>query len=310
LSNKSLQLEGAPLKTRSGQVRKLWLLYALFSLVCLLLFWQPVETVAQLCLTNENASHIALIPLIAGWLLFTDRRKLSPDKPDFAASLVAFLLALLLVFLCSRSNALNASTKLAGYILALLLALTGGFAAIWGRVQLKKMWFPFVFLLFAVPLPDFLLSRIIYALQAGSAAITESIFDLTGVPALRQGFVFHLPRVSIEIAQECSGIRSSIALLILTVLVSHFAFRPFWKKAAFVCAGLAMMVIKNGIRIATLTLLAIYVDPGFLFGKLHRQGGFLFFLLGLALLLPVFWLLRRGEKTPKQEIPAVQGKIE
>jgi exosortase len=309
LSNKSLQPEGMSLNTPSGQVRKLWLLYALFSLVCLLLFLQPVGTVAQLCLTNENASHIALIPLISGWLLLTDPRKLStPDRFDFTTSLIAFVPAVLVALLCWRWSNLNPSTRLAGYILALFLALTGGFAAIWGRAQLKKLWFPFAFLLFAVPLPDFLLSRIIYALQAGSAAITESIFDLTGVPALRQGFVFHLPRVNIEIAQECSGIRSSIALLILAVLVSHFAFRPFWKKAVFVCAGLAMMVIKNGIRIATLTLLAIYVDPGFLFGKLHRQGGFLFFLLGLALLLPVFWLLRRGEKTPKLGTPSVQGK--
>lgn len=311
MSNKRLQPKGTSVNIRSGQLRKLWLLYALFSLACLLLFWQPVETVAQLCLRNENASHIALIPLISGWLLLTDSRKLSPpDKPDFAASLSGFLPALLVAFLCWRWNALSPSTKLAGYILALIFALAGGFAATWGLAELKKRWFPFAFLLFAVPLPDFLLNRIIYALQSGSAAVTESIFDLTGVPALREGFVFHLPRVSIEIAQECSGIRSSIALLILAVLVSHFAFRPFWKKAAFVCAGLAMMVIKNGIRISTLTLLALYVDPGFLFGKLHRQGGFLFFLLGLALLLPVFWLLRRGEKAPKREAPAVQGKIE
>ena len=56
-----------------------------------------------------------------------------------------------------------------------------------------------------------------------------------------------------------------------------------------------MMLVKNGIRIATLTLLANYVNPEFLYGRLHRQGGVVFFLIGLALLLPVFWYLRRGE---------------
>jgi exosortase/archaeosortase family protein len=59
-----------------------------------------------------------------------------------------------------------------------------------------------------------------------------------------------------------------------------------------------MMIIKNGVRIATLTLLANYVNPQFLFGRLHRQGGFVFFLLGLALLLPVFWWLKRREASP------------
>jgi exosortase/archaeosortase family protein len=56
-----------------------------------------------------------------------------------------------------------------------------------------------------------------------------------------------------------------------------------------------MMIVKNGVRIVTLTLLASYVDPGFLYGRLHHEGGVVFFLLGLALLAPVLWLLERGE---------------
>ena len=56
-------------------------------------------------------------------------------------------------------------------------------------------------------------------------------------------------------------------------------------------AGIVVMIIKNGIRIVTLTLLANYVDPGFLHGNLHREGGVVFFVIGLLLLLPVLWLL-------------------
>ena len=57
-----------------------------------------------------------------------------------------------------------------------------------------------------------------------------------------------------------------------------------------------MMVLKNGVRIFTLTLLASYVDPGFLYGRLHREGGVVFFLLGLLLLAPLLWVLQRSEK--------------
>jgi len=123
---------------------------------------------------------------------------------------------------------------------------------------------------------------------------------------LRQGFVFRLPVMSIEVARECSGIRSSLALVILALLVAHFAFRPLWKKLAFVAAGLCMMLIKNGIRIATLTLLANYVNPSFLNGSLHHQGGIVFFLIGLALLLPVYWALRKGE-TPTPIVATQQS---
>jgi len=68
-----------------------------------------------------------------------------------------------------------------------------------------------------------------------------------------------------------------------------------------------MLVIKNGIRIVTLTLLSIHVDPGFLHGKLHQRGGFAFFLLGLLILWPVLRWLQRAEsklQTPGRAVAA------
>jgi len=62
-------------------------------------------------------------------------------------------------------------------------------------------------------------------------------------------------------------------------------------------ATLPLLIIKNGIRIVTLSLLSIYVDPGFLTGSLHRDGGVVFFLLALVLLVPVLWLLQKSDQT-------------
>ena len=93
-------------------------------------------------------------------------------------------------------------------------------------------------------------------------------------------------------ARECSGIRSSIALLVLAILVGHFFLRTWWKQVIFVLAGFVVMIVKNGIRIVTLTMLASYVDPGFLYGNLHREGGVVFFMIGLLLMVPVFWILQ------------------
>jgi exosortase len=251
----------------------------------------------QRSLHDENVSHILLIPFISAWLLGMDRRKIQArSQPDFVACLTFLLPAALVLGWILHSPSMNPRARLCASILSLFFLIVSGFILIFGREAARAAWFPFAFLLFSVPLPDAVLDRVIYALQAGSAAVAEFFFDLSGFPVLREGFVFRLPRISIEVAQECSGIRSSIALLILAVLVSHFSFRLFWKKAVFVCAGLAMMVVKNGIRIATLTLLANYVDPDFLYGNLHHRGGVVFFLIGLALLVPVYWLLRRGEE--------------
>src|SRR5260370_5718891 len=199
-------------------------------------------------------------------------------------------------------HACTPKTLLSGYVLTLILLFVAGFIFVLGAAAAKSARFALAFLLVSVPIPDLFLGKIIYGLQAGSAAIAEFFFNLSGTPVLRQGFVFRLHKMSIEVARECSGIRSSLALLILALLVAHFSFRPLWKKLVFVVAGLSMMLIKNGIRIASLTLLANYVNPAFLTGSLHHQGGVVFFLVGLALLLPVFWTLRRGEARAPQVI--------
>jgi exosortase/archaeosortase family protein len=72
--------------------------------------------------------------------------------------------------------------------------------------------------------------------------------------------------------------------------------RTFWRQLIFVLAGLFVMILKNAIRIVTLTLLAIYVDPGFLFGRLHHEGGIVFFLIGLTFMAPLLWWLERSER--------------
>jgi exosortase len=160
---------------------------------------------------------------------------------------------------------------------------------------LRAARFPLTFLLFTIPFPDFLLDKVIYFLQKGTTEIAAVLFDWSGVPVIRDGFVFHLAHANIEVARECSGIRSSVALLLLAILVAHFYLRTFWKQALLVLVGLFVMILKNGVRVVTLTLLASYVDPSFLFGNLHRDGGVVFFLLGLALLSPLLWLLKRTE---------------
>jgi len=273
-----------------------WTILAAWAFFCVAVFWKPLAALFRFALHSDDASHVFLIPFVTAWLLYLDRKILSQrQKPDPSGAAVLVALALGITAVTGLPALKEPSGRLTGSIFAFVLLLAAGFLGVFGRAAAKTSICALGFLLFLVPLPQGLLGRVIYFLQAGSAAVAGFIFDVCGVPALRQGFVFHLPRISIEVAQECSGIRSSIALLVLAVLVAHFVFRNLWKKLVFVAAGLVMMLIKNGIRIATLTILANYVDPRFLYGRFHHDGGVVFFLIGLALMLPVYGLLKEGE---------------
>ncbi len=117
-----------------------------------------------------------------------------------------------------------------------------------------------------------------------------------GVPFFRDGLVFQLPGFTIEVAPECSGIRSSIGLLISTVLLSQFLLRSNWRKLALCMLVLPLAMFKNGLRIATLSILSVYVSRDFLYGWLHHSGGVVFFLIGIAFIYLALRVLQFNEQ--------------
>jgi exosortase len=295
------------LNKSQGDTSKRWLILGGWLLLSSLSFTKHLLALIRLSLTSEDYSHLLVIPLFAICLLFLERRSIFSSlayDPGLSSILVALGVGLI-VGVVHASEFLSPDIQLAGYIFALIVLWIAGIAFSFGRSAVKAGGFPLLFLFLTVPPPDFLLQRVIYLLQAGSADVAGALFDLLRVPALREGFVFHLPQVSIAVERECSGIRSSMALLILALPIVHLGIRRFWKKAVFLVCAMLMMIVKNGIRIATLTLLAIHVDPSFLFGRLHREGGVVFFLLGLILLLPVYLALQAGESA--QQASALPG---
>ncbi len=169
------------------------------------------------------------------------------------------------------------------------------FVFCYGTQSFQAALFPLLFLLLMIPIPTVLLDQVIFVLQKGSAIATYGLFKLMGMPVLWQGFKFSLPGVDIEIAKECSGIRSSLALFITGTLAAHFFLQTHWKKVALVLLTFPIAILKNAARIVTISSLGVYVDQGYLTGRLHHKGGFVFSILALAMFVPSLFLLQRSE---------------
>jgi exosortase len=181
-------------------------------------------------------------------------------------------------------------------ILGLVLFWIGGFILCYGTPAFQAGMFALLFLLLTVPIPGFILDKPMMAVQYGSAEVSALVFNLSGVPVLRQGTIFSLPNISIEVAKICSGIHSTLALFIVSLLAGHLFLSSAWKKVVLVLFTLPIVCLTNGLRIAGLTLLTEYVDPSFMHGSLHQEGGVFFFLAAMAVLLGVLWPLRKGEE--------------
>jgi exosortase len=259
-----------------------------------------VRALVDLAARNQAASHVVLIPLVTFALIWQQRRSIfSAPRSAVAPGLGIALLGSGLLLAGGLSRLPESSGIPLTFMVAGLVVLSiGVFLALFGRDAFRAARFPLLFLAFTIPLPSALLEAATLVLKAGSREAVAALFSLTGTPYHQQGFAFSLPHFTIEIGDACSGIRSSIALLLTSLMAGHLYLRTGWKKAILVTAVLPMAMLKNGLRIVTLSLLASRVDPGFLTGKLHHEGGFVFFLLTLLLLVPLFALLSRSEPAP------------
>lgn len=276
---------------------------------CLALAAVPAWHIAKLVFTEDQYSHIAVTPFLIGYVLYTRRQALKPKTCQRRSALFSAWI-LLGVGLAIRAigwkyqASLSGNDSLSIAALSLVVFLVSGFVFRFNGIP-KGTRFPLSLLLLLVPIPDLPLGWAIAALQRGSADIVSVLYSLLNIPFLREGVVFRLPQGAIEIAEECSGIRSSIALLIVSLLAGELLLRTGWKKVALTASILPLVLIKNGIRIVTLSLLGFYVNPGFLTGRLHREGGFVFFLLALFLWIPWLDFLckseHRKETHPEQE---------
>jgi exosortase/archaeosortase family protein len=84
-------------------------------------------------------------------------------------------------------------------------------------------------------------------------------------------------------------------LLITALTLGHLFLRSGWSKAWCVFLTVPIAIVKNAVRIATLSLLGVYVSQDYLHGNLHHRGGPVFSILSLALLLASLWVLRKRE---------------
>jgi exosortase len=300
------------LRSSLSEIARRHFVFAALSVISVLVFWKPLTALVEYSLSHESASHILLIPLVTLYLLYTERDRIFRSTHfSVVSGAVVILLGIGLYWLANPSWAsAEGNDVLVATTLSFVTIWIGAFLLCYGSRAALAAAFPLLFLLLMVPLPQAVLEKSIYLLQQGSTEIAYLLFRLVQVPVFRQGFVLALPSVSIEVAKECSGIRSSMALLITCLLAAHLFLRTRWKMTFFVLLALPLAIIKNGIRITTLTLLAIYVDPSFLTGSLHHDGGVVFFLLALAILAPVLLLLQKSDRAPRSAkliIPAESG---
>jgi exosortase len=247
----------------------------------------------------DHYSHILLVlPVSAALLYLTRKRALAQVSYWMPAGIFFLVLLAGFFYAAAHASEMDPSVYLSLSILLFAACIISAFVFCYGTQAFRTAMFPLLFLLLMTPLPDAVLHRFISMLQNGSAVATCWLYSLAHIPYVRHGVVIALPKLEIYIAEECSGIRSTMVLLLCSIVLGYLYLKSPWTRILLFLAVFPITVAKNGLRIFVLSTLGMYVDPSFLTGRLHHQGGFIFFGLAFALLFLLIWLFRKLRMDP------------
>jgi exosortase C (VPDSG-CTERM-specific) len=264
-----------------------------YTVVLLVLFGRPLFALVSFAMHSELYSHILLVPFITGYLIWINKRKLALEsQPDRrmawlplaigAITLAGYWIAVRKGWSPLRPDYLAAMT------FSFLFFLLGGAFIFLGSNYLRKIAFPVAILFFCVPFPQIVRDGIEVFFQHGSSVVAYVFLEAAGMPVLRTGTYFQLPSFSLAVAPECSGIHSTLVLVITSLLASYLFLKTTSRRLLLVAVVIPLALLRNGFRVFVIAELCVRIGPQMIDSPIHHHGGPLFFLLSL---IPLFLLL-------------------
>ncbi|MGP8201756.1 MAG: archaeosortase/exosortase family protein [Limisphaerales bacterium] len=302
--------------------------FVLFVLALSACFARPLYALGQFSLHDEFFSYIPLIPLISFYLFWLKRPELPRQAGmswQWGAAAALGGMAVLLGWAwvshsgCGRhywaardvlmkeafpsgwswASHPGWKSQLEDYLTFMtasyLLFVVAGCLTFFGASMVRLLAFPIAFLAFMVPMPSAALDWTMSFFQITSAVTASGLLTAAAMPVDRQGLILHLPDFPMVIAPECSGIHSTVVLLITSFLAGHLFLRSGWKRALLVAVVVPLAILRNGFRVFVVGELCVRIGHEMINSPIHRKGGPIFFVLSLIPFFALLLFLRKSE---------------
>ncbi|HEX6172516.1 MAG TPA: exosortase [Candidatus Binatia bacterium] len=273
---------------------------------------------------DENYSHGLLIPVIIGYILWSQRERFARTARSSNTLLGMFAVALALLALWAGT----AGAELFIQRLSLALMLAGVVVYFWGLRLLQLLVVPLFLLLLAIPIPSIIFNKIAFPLQLFASRCAVWSMGLFDIPVLRHGNVIELMPLGaretkrLEVVEACSGIRSLMTLVTLAVVFAYFTHprgdgsagggdesRPsgllsriktygFWRSTILVLSAVPIAIFTNALRVSGTGVLAHYYGTRVADGFFHSFSGWVIYIVAFLMLFAVGMLLDRLKPQP------------
>ncbi|MCP3670905.1 MAG: EpsI family protein [Gammaproteobacteria bacterium] len=259
----------------------------LLLFIVVLAFYPTIFSLGQRWLAfSEAYGHGTLIIGISIYLLYNKRSNLSSYaiQPQPLAALP--LCAVSLLWLAAFSGDINILQQVLIPVILLLLTLT-----LTGTRITRAVFFPILFLYFAIPIWDYLNDNLLLL----TITVTDKLLELSNIPALIKGNTIFIPSGIIRVADSCSGLRYLIVGLALSALTAHLRHPMLNIRLAIILTGLVLSLLGNWLRVYSLAMIGYYTEMQSSLMKEHDYYGWLVFFIVFS---PILLIGRHPTTTP------------
>jgi exosortase len=178
---------------------------------------------------------------------------------------------------------------------SILVVIGGIILFLLGKEFCNILLFPLLFLIFMIPIPSILMDQVSFPMQLFASKVAAKALYIIGIPALREGNIIQLANTSLEVVEACSGIRSLVSLLTLSVLFAYFSQKTFSKRVLLVVSALPVAIVANAARVTGTGMLAYYYGEAAAEGFFHGFSSWVIFVVGLLCLYVIGAVLSKIE---------------
>ena len=229
---------------------------------------------------SDEYSHGFFIIPLSLFILWKKKNILARITPSPSAWGLAIIIISLLLYILAD---LAEISTVASFSMVPLL--TGVTIYFYGFKILKECIFSLFLLLFMIPVPAQIYSSMTIPLQLIVSKTSALMASAIGIPIYLEGNVINMPGRVLEVVQACSGLRSLISLLTLSLIFGYFSLKSNWLRSVLFVSGIPAAIVVNIIRVFFMVLAFYYFNLDLTKGLIHTIYGMVIFFLAIIIIL-------------------------
>ena len=195
--------------------------------------------------TDEDMGHGFIVPVVIGFVIWKDLKKLRETPRKMSSAGFAILAAGACLHLAAQMG-----VGLFAGCLAFLISVVGVIMALAGPAMVRALAFPLFLSIFMLPKLAIVYNQVTLPLQLLASRVAAEMLTIAHMGVLRDGNILEVHHHRIEVAEACNGIRYLLPLSFLSLVLGYLTESKVWVRGALLAMTVPLAILANATRVA------------------------------------------------------------